>query len=75
VLWFERLPVIESGERVWRNDCTRKGRAEQAKSDDGGTEIMANAAKPVKKSNKLGAGKKLEKKQTLLVPFKPLTRI
>jgi hypothetical protein len=36
---------------------------------------MANAAKPVKKSNKLGAGKKLEKKQTLLVPFKPLTRI
>ena len=34
---------------------------------------MANAAKPVKKSNKLGAGKKLEKKQPLTV-VTPLTR-
>jgi hypothetical protein len=33
---------------------------------------MANSAKPVKKSTKLG-GKKLEKKTTLLV-VKPLTR-
>ncbi len=34
---------------------------------------MANAAKPVKKGNKLGAGKKLERKQALSV-IKPLTR-
>jgi len=52
----------------------KKARAEQAKSNDGGTEIMANAAKPVKKGNKLGAGKKLEKKQTLNNPVRPLTR-
>jgi len=35
---------------------------------------MANAAKPVKKSNKLGAGKKLEKKTTLMRTFN-MTRL
>jgi hypothetical protein len=34
---------------------------------------MANSAKPVKKGNKLGAGKKLEKKQPLS-KISPLTR-
>jgi hypothetical protein len=73
VLWFEHLSVIESGETVWRNDCTREDRAEQAKSNDGGTEIMANAAKPVKKGKTLGAGKKIEKKTTLM-RINPLNR-
>ncbi len=34
---------------------------------------MANAAKPVKKGNKLGAGKKIEKKTTLM-RINPLNR-
>jgi hypothetical protein len=45
--------------------AVRKARAEQAKSKEGEHKIMANAAKPVKKGNKLGTAKKLEKKTTL----------
>jgi hypothetical protein len=52
-----------------------RARAEQAKSNDGGTKIMANAAKPVKKGKTLAAAKKLEKKQTLIVAYRPMTRI
>ena len=62
VLAYAAARVLQT---IWREDCTSVARAEEAKSNEGEHQIMANSAKPVKKGKKLSSAKKLEKKTTL----------